>query len=172
MSEIFLVDTNIFITPYEQYYPFDLAQNFWIQFGAYIEKGEIAVLDMVRDEVLKGKDDLSKWLKGLNCGCLIEHQEVVPEYAAILQYIQNNDCYRQSAVTEWSRATVADAWLIAAAKKRGYALVTFEKFNQGVNAKNKSKTASIPNIAADFNVKTVDLFYMMRTLNIKLYGEN
>lgn len=148
-----------------------MAQNFWAQFGEHIEKGEIAILDMVRDEVLKGKDDLSKWLKGLSFGCLIEHQEVVAEYAAVLQYIQNNACYKQSAVTEWSRATVADAWLIAAAKKKGYTLVTFEKFNQGVNANNKSKTARIPNIATDFNVKTVDLFYMMRALNIKLYGE-
>ncbi len=31
VTEKFLIDSNIFITPYQNYYPFDLAPGFWKQ---------------------------------------------------------------------------------------------------------------------------------------------
>ena len=43
MSNVtFLMDANAFITPYQQYYPFDLAPIFWANLKDRIEKGSFA----------------------------------------------------------------------------------------------------------------------------------
>ena len=170
MSEVFLIDANILITPYEQYYPFDFAQTFWQQMGVHIRSGNIAILDMVRDEIYKGQDDLANWLQELHIANMISHkdQDVIVNYSQIIQYLQNSNFYKESAMQEWANGSVADAWLIAAAMKYGYTLVTFEKSNMGLNATSPSKKAKLPNVATYFNVKTVDLFYLMRQLRIAL----
>ncbi len=170
MSEVYLIDANILITPYEQYYPFDLAQTFWQQMGTHISNGKIAILDMVRDEIYKGQDDLSNWLKGLHIAQMVSHKDqgVIVNYSQIIQYLQNSNLYKEPAMQEWANGSVADAWLIAAAMKHGYTLVTFEKPNMGLNAKSPSKKAKLPDVATQFNVKTVDLFYIMRQLQIFL----
>lgn len=61
VTEKFLIDSNIFITPYQNYYPFDLAPGFWKQLADKLSMDEVAILDVVKDEVLKGGDDLSNW---------------------------------------------------------------------------------------------------------------
>jgi hypothetical protein len=49
MAEIFLLDSNSFITPYQRYYPFDLVPLFWKCLEREIQKGSIVVLDKVYD---------------------------------------------------------------------------------------------------------------------------
>ena len=61
VTEKFLIDSNIFITPYQNYYPFDLAPGFWKQLADKLSMDEVAILDVVKDEVLNGGDDLSDW---------------------------------------------------------------------------------------------------------------
>ncbi len=170
MSAVFLIDANVLITPYEQYYPFDFAQTFWQQMDTHISNGKIAILDMVRDEIYKGQDDLANWLKGLHIAHMVSHKDqgIIVNYSQIIQYLQNSKFYKESAMQEWANGSVADAWLIAAAMKYGYTLVTFEKPNMGLNATSPSKEAKLPNVATHFNVKTVELFYMMRQLRIAL----
>ena len=47
MSKIFLLDSNVFITPYRLYYPFDFAQGFWDQLAEKLKLDNVAVLDVV-----------------------------------------------------------------------------------------------------------------------------
>lgn len=140
-DEIFLIDTNSFIAPYLNYYPFDFAPGFWEQMKQFIKNGRIVLLDMVKAEVLQGKDDLREWMNELEIGKLIDHREsaILAQYAAVLQYIQENPCYQAAALTEWARGTVADAWLIATASVYNYTIITFEGSNSGLNPKNQQK---------------------------------
>lgn len=66
MSEKCLLDTNVFLTPYESYYAPDIVPSFW---GAleevFIKSNSIAVLDLVIDEILKGEDGLKTWIQNL-----------------------------------------------------------------------------------------------------------
>ena len=55
-KELFLIDANSLITPYLTFYSFDLAKTFWNQMEWHIQNGNIAILDLVKLEVLKGKD--------------------------------------------------------------------------------------------------------------------
>ena len=66
------------------------------------------------------------------------------------------------------KGIVADPWLIAAAAVNHYTIVTFEKPNDGLNARNPSKNAKIPDVASEFGVETVDLYSMMRELGFML----
>ncbi len=169
-KEVFLVDTNSFIEPKNRYYAFDFAPGFWAQFTKHIKLREIAVLDMVKDEIEKGDDELSQWIKGIDIPELVNRRDIaiINKYSEIINNIARNPCYKQSALNEWSRDTVADAWLIAAAAVNGYTLITMERPVGTLSPKNKCKYAKIPDVASTFGVKTNDLFYMMRELKFIL----
>lgn len=169
-KEVFLIDTNSFIEPKNRYYAFDLAPGFWSQFTKHIESRDIAVLDMVRDEIEKGEDALSNWIKSIDIPEIVNHKDgaIISKYSEIINNIAQNPCYKQSALQEWSRESVADPWLIAAAAAKGYTLITMERPVVTLNPNNPSKYAKIPDVANTFKVKTGDLFYMMRELKFIL----
>ncbi|MBT9775171.1 DUF4411 family protein [Clostridium sp. MCC353] len=168
VEEKFLLDANSLITPYENFYPFDLAPGFWRQLVPLLSTESVAILDSVKAEILKGDDELTAWLKSieeLNV-CSRKSSDVLRVYANILNYIQTSEKYTERALREWSKETVADPWLIAAASTYGYTIITFEK-PLGIisNATNRPK---IPDIAKMFNVKCEDLYYFMRSAGVRL----
>ncbi len=164
-NKIFLIDANSLITPYESYYPFDLFPVFWEQMELYIKHGKIAILDVIKEELEKGDDDLSKWIESMEIPIYIDRRtkDVIEQYSEILSYIQSSEDYKESALMEWSKATVADPWLIAVAKTYGYEIITFEKYVP-INPGQPAKMAKIPNVAEVFGVRTSNLFDMLRSL--------
>lgn len=58
VEEKFLIDSNSFMTPYRQYYAFDLVPTYWDELSKHADTGRIILLDMVKDEIEKGQDDL------------------------------------------------------------------------------------------------------------------
>ena len=72
-------------------------------------------------------------------------------------------------MTEWSKGSVADPWLIATASEHNYTLVTFEVPNKGLNSRYPSKNAKIPDIAKVFEVEVANLYHMIRELGFKLH---
>lgn len=170
-QQYYLIDANSLITPHLTYYPFDFAPSFWSQMEDHIESGRIVILDMVKSEILNGNDNLRTWMENLEVGTLIDHREpaILRNYSSVLQYVQNQRCYKPSALQEWSRGTVADAWIIATAMKYGYTIVTFEKPVGNLSDHNPSKNAKIPDVAnALFNANIVQLYDMMRVLDFRL----
>lgn len=169
-EELFLIDSNSLMTPHLTYYPFDFAESFWKQMEDHIAQGKIVILDVVKAEILKGKDSLQEWMEGLDIGTLIDHREIsiIQKYSEILQYVQNNPFYQPAALAEWSRDSVADPWLIATAAVHGYTIISFETENKGLNTRNPSKNAKIPDVAKEFGIEVKNLYYMMRELHFKL----
>lgn len=169
-SETFLVDSNSLITPFRSYYPFDLASNFWEKLGFAIKSGQVRILDLVAKEILNGSGDaLENWLVSLNIEYIDRRNyQVISEYRRILDYIQNNPCYKAEALKKWSKFGIADPWLIAVSSVYRTTLVTFEEPNKGLNSNSPSKNPKIPDVAARFDVKTANLFYLMRQLQINL----
>lgn len=169
-QEIFLIDSNSLITPHMQFYPFDLVPGFWAQIEAHLKAGNIKILDMVRDELLRGNDvdDLKTWMEGLDIE-VIDRREplIVKKYSEIVEYLNVSTFYKPTALTEWSKDTVADPWLIATAAVYNYTLITFEKPSGGLNPATPNKFAKIPDVANVFGVETRQLYYLMRSLNFK-----
>jgi hypothetical protein len=163
-KEIFLIDSNTFITPYRTYYSPDLVPTFWDFFKTNIENGRIAVLSKVYEEVSRGGDALSKWMASLSIKTIDHRQPLVMEnYRRILNHIQKSPAYNDKALAEWSDNNRADAWLIAAAMTFGRSVVTFEQPNYSLGTY-VCAHPKIPDICSDFNVKCNDLFNMMRSL--------
>lgn len=170
-STIFLIDSNVLITPYKSYYPFDIAPCFWDQVKEKIETGSIALLDIVKEEIQKGNDDLSTWCSKLSAAELIDRRQplIVENYAKVLQYIQVCGFYNSHALAGWADANIADPWLIATAMVTGYTIITFEVSAGGLSKKTPSSRCKIPDVCKHFDVKYDHLYSMMRELSINLH---
>ncbi len=168
MTEKFLLDTNSFVTPYRQYYAFDLIPAYWKELAKSTHSGNLILLDMVKEEIDKGKDPLSQWLNEQTGFIICNHvsPEIILKYQEILQYIQTCGLYKEQALQQWAAGNAADPWLIAAAAVNKYTLITAEVPSGGLSIKTPNKYAKIPDVANAFGVKTSDLYYMMRQLGI------
>ncbi len=60
LPEKFLIDANTLMTAARLYYAYDLLPSFWEIFGEKIKEGNIVLLDMVKNEIDKGQDELQK----------------------------------------------------------------------------------------------------------------
>ena len=170
VEEKYLIDSNSFITPYRQYYSFDLVPTYWDELSGRMNTGRIVLLDIVKNEIDKGQDNLSDWI-GRQTGFVIcNHVEpaIISMYQEVLRYVQNCGLYKEQALQTWASAYIADPWLIAAAAVNNYTIITAEVPSSGLSPKNPNKNAKIPDVARAFGVKTNNLYYMMRKLGIKI----
>lgn len=171
MADIFLLDSNVFITPYRNYYPFDFAPKYWQQLMATFQLNNVKVLDVVFQEVTKYEDELSDWIK--NQGNLTplstKTSSILVNYGKVLNYVQSCGLYKNEALRNWSQAYVADPWLIAVAMDLNATIITEETpVGSGLSTKNPSRNAKLPDVAKNFGVKCENLFYFMRQMNFKL----
>ena len=101
MSEaIFLIDSNSLITPHLTYYPFDFAPGFWNQMEQAIKNGKIAILDIVRSEILQGNDSLKEWMNALEIGLYVDHKVSTHKGQAKKQHIIRQLPKKQTFVTK------------------------------------------------------------------------
>lgn len=170
MKEKFLLDANSFITPYQQYYAFDIVPTFWEELSEQANSQRLILLDKVKDEINIGEDDLSAWLNKQTNFIIYNHvsENIIEKYQEIMQYIQNCGFYTNHAVHTWSLPLVADPWLVAVAAVNKYTIITNEVSAGTLSRKNQSRNAKIPDVAKEFGVKTGNLFYMMRELGMKI----
>lgn len=170
VEEKFLIDSNSFMAPYRQYYAFDLIPTYWDELSKRTESGRLVLLDMVKAEIDKGEDDLAVWI-GKQTGfkiCNHVTPEIISKYQDVLQYVQSCGLYKEQALQAWAPAHIADPWLIAAAAVNNYTIITAEVPSGGLSPKNPNKYAKIPDVAKAFEVRTNNLYYMMRQLGIKI----
>ena len=146
VEEKFLIDSNSFMTPYRQYYAFDLIPTYWKELSKRAESGRLVLLDMVKDEIDKGGDELADWV-GKQSGfeiCNHVTPEIIYKYQEILQYVQSCGLYKEQALQAWAPSHIADPWLIAAAAVNGYTIITAEVSSGGLSPKTPNKNAKIP----------------------------
>ena len=170
VEEKFLIDSNSFMTPYRQYYAFDLVPTYWKELAKRLDTGRMILFDMVKDEIDKGQDELSAWIDKQTGFVICNHIEpaIISKYQEVLQYVQNCGLYKPQALQSWAPVYIADPWLIAAAAVNDYTIITVEKPSSGLSPKTQNKNAKIPDVARAFGVKTHDMYYMMRKLEIKI----
>ena len=168
-NEIFIIDSNILIAPYNTYYTFDFVPEFWTFLEHCITSKKIIILDMVYDEITAVSDTLSSWIKNIPGIEPLNHKkdEFIKHYKAILDFIQTSRFYKTNALRSWTVSSAADPFLIPAAIQNNYTVITGEKPNAGLNKTSPSPKAKIPDICDEFNVKWGDLFYMLTTLGFR-----
>ena len=160
-SPRFVLDSNVLITAKNSYYSFDICPAFWIALISASKNGRILSIDRVRDELLAGNDDLSRWVKLYVSGIFVPSSEpaVRAAYSRMVSWVQRNPQFTRPAKAEFAR--VADGWLAAYASVHGATVVTLETFDPSIKRRIK-----LPNVCRQFNVKYIDTFDMLRKLGV------
>lgn len=164
-SESFVLDANIFIQAHRKFYPFDICPGYWEALCWYRREGHICSVDKVRDELQQGKDILWKWIeKSFGKDAFDSTESVMKEFDDIVNWVKAHSQFTDEAKSQFMK--IADGWLVAHAQATGKVIVTLEVFNRLIR-----KKIPIPNLAGAFGVKTIDLFEMLRRLDIRFGWE-
>lgn len=158
MIILYLLDTNIYISFYERYYPIKYFPSFWKQITPILNDNVI-IPDIVVNETMQSEWFIKDYLKQSYQHAFIDHKKYSNDWSDVLNYIANSDCYKEEALTSdraWTHEKIADGWVIAIAKKERLTIVTDEIRNQTLSRNHPSKNPKIPDVAANFNIPCIN----------------
>jgi Domain of unknown function (DUF4411) len=155
---VYWLDTNVFIEAKNTYYQFARVPKFWAFLSEQLTKGEIKCCKEVYDELLRGKDDLAKWVKSRkgNGMCVQSEPEVFGHYQKICDWAIRNHTLAQAE----EFCTSADGWVVAYAKHFSGTVVTQE-------SRSRKKKVRIPLVCREFQVNCIDTFGLLDKFNPK-----
>lgn len=161
----YVLDTSVLVEAAKRYYAFDIAPGFWQQLKQSAQQGVIIIIDRVKDEIYKGKDELKQWFDNHFHANFFttRNDDVFKAYATIMRWAQDQTQFTDAAKAELAKATNADAWLVSYGIAHGCIVVTQERFDPNIR-----RRIPIPNICEEFGVSYIDTFEMMRQLRMKL----
>ena len=158
----YILDTGVFIQAKRSYYAFDLAPKFWESLIYHADNGQVYSIDKVKQELEKGKDDLTEWaISHFDYAfASTDESDAIQAYRDVIAWVNAQDQFLDYAKTEF--ADCADGWLIAYAKAKSNIVVTEERYEPA--RRNKIK---IPNVCEALNVEYIDTFEMLRRLGVR-----
>ena len=164
----YLLDSNTFIKPKNEYYAFDIAPGFWNQLENRLTTNDCKLIDAIKEELADGNDDLADWAKNLekklNQDIIFKAKDdakVVESYQQVAEIVYGDKQFKPEEKEKF--LSRADPWIIAAAKAWGDTVVTFEKMPGTGTTKVK-----IPDICKRMGVPYMDLYEMMRKVGMVL----
>lgn len=138
---IYILDTNFFIDANRLHLPIGHNPAFWNWIVDLADNGTISIPKTVYDELLKGNDDLSRWVN--------EHKEPLVDDAAAFKTIRNVMQDGYGAIDEVTIERLkADPWVIAHALAVNGRVVTGEKVGNQTAPHNKK----IPSVCQTLHV--------------------
>ena len=157
----YVLDTNVFIESKNRYYAFDIAPKFWTSLVQHGLGGTVHSIDRVKDELLRGNDDLAVWVKDTAAHLFVstDDNQVIAAYRDIMQWVQSA-AYLEEAKTMFAGA--ADGWVIAYAKASGRTVVSHETRADPASR----RRVKIPDVCDAFSIPYIGLFQMLRDLGI------
>lgn len=154
----YVLDTNILITAYRDYYGFDICPGFWDWLLYQHQQGKVVSIDKVRAEIT-GEDRLARWVAHSVPATMFDStadQSVADVYADMMRWVYKGD-FTNGAKAEF--ASKADSWVMAYAKARNDIVVTLEKHRPEAK-----KRVPMPNVCEAFGIEYADTFAMLRVL--------
>jgi hypothetical protein len=160
----YALDANIFIQAKNSYCAFAICPGFWKSILGFHHSRQMCSIDQIRDELLRGKDDLADWTKHKLPKSFFQNTsdlEITAAYRELMTWAQNNRQFYDTAKADF--AASADGWLIAFAKvnEDTTTVVTHETLKPDVKSR-----VPIPNVCDHFGVKYCDTFQMLKALEI------
>jgi predicted nucleic acid-binding protein len=156
----YLLDSNVFIEAKNSYYGFDFAPGFWEWLNKEHANENVFSIQMVRDELIGGDDELADWAKARgNDFFLPPDNAMLPSLATIAAWAQGGR-YEAGAANLFLQA--ADYYLVAHAHAHGFDVVTHEKVSTS------TKKIKIPDACIAHNVKALNTFQVLRIERARL----
>lgn len=170
-SEVFLLDTNVFIEPKNTWYPFDVVPGYWDFLQMELGGEHVRSIIHVYNELQGHEDDLSEWAKALGRDHFEDcagDKEVFKRYLEVSSYVRSLEGdgpgqKRRSAVDGFLSEGVADPWLVAHASLHGETLVTHE-----ASRFLRPSKVSIIDICDHFEVRHIEVVPFLRKANVVL----
>ena len=161
----YILDANVFIQAYKQYYAFDLCPGFWNSVKHYGAQNTLASIDRVRDELREG-EHLDRWKSEVpeHFSLGTDTPDIVAAYREVIRWAQQQTRFTVAAQATFARG--ADAWLIAAAKAEGLTMVTHE-----ASRPHSKKVVKIPDVCKAFDIACRNTFEMLRDLQVSYYWD-
>lgn len=159
----YLFDTNIFVES-KKNLPMDVWPAFWIKMIELINSGNVHSIDKVKEEIDKGGDELTDWIRtnAPHNFFLKQDASVMEKYRETIDWVQSNPVsFSQSAKTGF--VNVADSYLVATAAAKDMVLVTYEKSNPL-----RRNRVMIPGACNAIGVRTCDLNTALRELGVQI----
>jgi predicted nucleic acid-binding protein len=160
----YILDTNIFITAKNNWYPFDIFPSFWDKLLEKAKNEEFYISSEIYEELKAGDDELADWIEENKSYFKIlpsDTSNLITCYSEIIQSVVDNEIYKESAKEEFAR--VADSWLIAHAMNNNLTIVT-QEVQVDLNCKSRVK---IPNVCSIFNIECIDVIEFMRRTSFR-----
>ena len=106
----YVLDANVFVAAYRQYYAPNFCPGFWECLSHYANQRRLSSIDRVRSELLY-PDGLVEWVDQVADVMFMPSTEkgVVQTFAEMQRWVQQSDQFSQAAEDEFAR--VADGWL-------------------------------------------------------------
>ena len=159
----YLLDTNVFIQAWKQYYAMDFCPTFWDWLIAKHAEEQVFSVKKVYEEIAVVNDDLFDWVGELDRSFFIEPSHETEHSSTQVYDWANEQNYKNTAVAEFME--VADGHLVAHALQGDYEVVTLEK------ADNSLTKIKIPNACNAFEIDCITTFEMLRRERVKFILE-
>ncbi|HIF9106269.1 TPA: DUF4411 family protein [Photobacterium damselae] len=158
----YLLDANTFIEAKGRYYGMNICPAYWEWLLQAHSKQEIVSIEMIKQELLSGHDELAHWAKN--------HSHIFMSESAIdIQHHFQNDVLpaiygmdNMKAGSHDDFLSGADPWLIATAMSLGATVVTQEVYKPDIK-----KKIHIPNVCKILNVPYMNTFQMLHELQAR-----
>lgn len=149
----YLLDSNVFIDAKNRHYGLDFCPAFWDWLILQNQEEKVASIKQVSDELCRGQDELTPWVRTQNRFFLESDIAIDPYLSQVSDWASGGE-YEPSAVSDFLDS--ADYWLIAYALTHQCIIVTHEKYES------TSRRIKIPNACEHFDIKYTDPFTMLR----------
>ena len=151
---VYLLDTNVFIQAKNLHYGFDFCPAFWDWLVVQNDKGKVASIEKVADELHAGDDELAEWVAARGDDFFLSPNDAVMPALGTVSNWASGYGYQPSAVTTFQQ--VADYWLIAHALAHKCIIVTHE------TPANTTRKIKIPNACIGLGLRCMNPYEMLR----------
>ena len=166
----YLLDSNIFIQAYNQYYAKEIVPSFW----RWLEKDEeIYTIKQVKEEIKKGRNGLYDLIKNIQEVQIEEVQKVADNIREVEQYITKT--YPDKSENKKFSDAADFQLIVAALNNQNITIVTHEvlieyslpKYRPPVPT-DRPKVIKIPNVCKDYSIKCINTFELLKIKKVSL----
>jgi hypothetical protein len=170
MSDLrFLLDSNCFIEPSKTCYPFCLVPAFWETLLRGHTGDMIFTLSEVKKEISEKEDAVNDWFNQEEFPDSFVQKatsETIKQYVVMQKWVAQHPHFSPVEKNKFADKRT-DGYLVAHAKAHNMTVVTLEKFA----VETHTKKVKIPNLCQHFAVECINLFEMLKQLNVRFVLE-
>lgn len=160
----YLLDADTFMTAHRSYYRFSFCPAYWNGLLEHYGNGTVSSIVPVRNELLKGKDALSAWVKDDVPRDFFHEttdQKVTTTYSTILKWVASRGHLQPAVPAKFANG--ADGWLVAYAKVYGMVICSYE-----VSSPESRANIKLPDVAKQFGVTCLKPQEMLKHLGVSM----